>query len=273
MWAHKWLVVGWLLWLIGALQGLPAAADDQEFRVDTEVFFGTEKDPKVETLTIFSEGMVYDFLLAEPREITVFDFGRGRFTLLDESRQIRAVVNAQDLMDFTRELESQAVQRKDSLLAFAARPQFETTAEEVQENGQRLTRIKLMGKPLEYVALAQASQSQQAARMYRNFADWSARLNATRPGNLPPGARLSLNQALDDRGLLPLEITRTITQMNPLHKKLEIKSRHLVNWTLSGKDRKEIERVGDFMAAFGAVSYDEYRSLPAKATATKQAQR
>ena len=46
-----------------------AAAED--FRVDTEVFNGDEKEPFAESLTLFAGGRVYDFLLNEPQEITI----------------------------------------------------------------------------------------------------------------------------------------------------------------------------------------------------------
>jgi len=261
------LAVG--LMVSGLLSAFPQVASAQDFRVDTEVFFGTEKEP-VEALTIFTEGKVYDFLLTEPREITVFDPGRGRFTLLNESQRVQAVITTQELMTFTFEMQTQATQAKNSLLAFAARPEFETAFEDVMENGQALVRVKLTGKPMEYVALGQKPEHVEAARTYRYFADWYARLNSTRTLNLPAGARLALNQALAERDLLPREVTRTIIPSTRLEKKLEVKSRHLVNWTLSGKDQKEIERAGECMATFQAISYDEYRAPAAKQAANKQ---
>jgi len=263
--AHLWLSVCSVFIAL-------SAASAQEFRVDTEVFFGQEKEPQVEALTIFVDGRVYDFLLTQ-QEITVFDPPRGQFTLLDETRRVKATVTTQDLMGFAQELEAHAVEEKHALLVFAARPKFETTSEEVNENGQDLVRIKLAGKPLEYAALGQKPQRPEAARVYRHFADWYARLNATRPNNLPPGARLALNAELADRELLPREIIRTITAANPLAKKDEVKSQHLVNWTLSGEDRKKIERAHDAMATFKSVSFNEYRDGPEKGAGNKQARR
>jgi hypothetical protein len=276
------MIAGWLVWFAGTLAGWPAVTDGQEFRVDTEVFFNQEKLPGLETLTIFAEGKVFDFLLTEPRETVILDPQRGRFTLLNEAEQVKATVTTHDLMQYTLELEAQAAGVKDTVVAFAAKPQFETKFEDIQQNGQTLVRLTLAGKPLEYVALGQTPEGDQreaAARMYRHFADWYARLNATRSANLPPAARLVLNQTLAERGLLPLEITRTITPDGPLARKDEVKSRHLVNWTLSGEDRKKIERAGSSAATFKPVSYDEYRrgfaktAKTAKAAPPKQAKR
>jgi hypothetical protein len=249
-----------------------AVASGQDFRVDTELFIGTEKEPALETLTIFSEGLVYDFVQTEPREVVILDVQRGRFSLLDESKQVRASLATQDLLDFTLALETHAAGSKNALLVFAAKPQFATSEKVLEQNGQSLVELKLTGKPLEYVVLGQRPERPEMAKIYRHFADWYARLNATRPGNLPAGARLAVNEELGRRELLPREVTRIITPANPLAKKSEVKSRHLVNWTLSGEDRRRIERAGDGLATFRAVSYDEYRGLERK-PAQQQAKR
>src|SRR5438105_11834412 len=94
------LFLGWLLWLAGALAGLPAV-DGQEFRVDTELFENQAKEPFLQTLTIFADGMMFDFLLTEPREVTVIDPARGRITLLDESRKLKASITTQEILNFT----------------------------------------------------------------------------------------------------------------------------------------------------------------------------
>lgn len=271
--ARNLKIMGWLVWLATAIAGLPAIADGQEFRVDTELFRNQEKDPFLQTLTIFADGAVYDFQLTEPAEATVFDARRGQFTLLDESRRARATVTTQELLDFSLALETHAAQQRDRLLAFCAAPNFEISENPVEQNGQALTELKLSAKPLVYVVRAQKSPRPEAVKIYRHFADWCARLNATRP-NLPPGARLALNQALAERDLLPLEITRTTFEPGALgEKKMEIRSQHRLNWSLSGEDRKKIERAGDMLATFQAVSYDEYRKPQQKTATAKQARR
>jgi hypothetical protein len=257
--ARNVVLGGWLMWLANALASLPAVADAQDFRVDTEVFFDQQKAPGLETLTIFTGGRVFDFMLTEPREVAIYDPQRGLFTLLNEARQVQARVKTGDLLEFTENLKTEALKRKDVLLNFAAQPEFETTFEEITQNGQPLVRVKLAGKALEYVVLGQKPERPEAVQLYRHFADWFARLNATSPGNLPPGARLVLNQTLAERELMPLEITLTIQPTRALGKKDEIKSRHLVNWTLSGEDQKKIERTDDWLAKFRVVSFDAYR--------------
>ena len=91
---------------------------------------------------------------------------------------------------------------KDPLFSFAASPRFQTS-EKVSDQSIEL---KLSGRPIEYIALGQRPEREGAAKIYRHFADWYARLNATRPGNLPAGARLALNEELGRRELLPREV-------------------------------------------------------------------
>jgi hypothetical protein len=267
----KTVLAGWLVWLVGTIGGMPAAASGQEFRVDTELFKDQEKQPFLEQLTIFAvDGTIYDFRLTEPKETAVFDPRHGRFTLLDESRKAKAAVTTQELLDFSLALETQAAQHRDRLFSFCAVPQFETIEQEIERNGQTMVELRLTGKPLIYVAEGIKPQQSEAVKAYRQFADWCVRLNATRPGNLPPGARLALNQAMAERGLLPFQITRTIPASG-LTKKLDLRSEHRVNWALSGEDQKKVEHAADMMATFQAVSYDEYRGAAGKAAVvTKQ---
>jgi hypothetical protein len=266
--AWKWVVVAF----IACAVAMPTTALAQDFRVDTELFENQAKEPFLQTLTIFAAGTIYDFRLTEPAETTVFDPRRGRFTLLDESRQVQASVTTQELLDFSLALETHAAQEKDRLFAFCAVPKFEITDKAIERNGQSLSELRLSAKPLVYVAVGQNPQKADVVKAYRQFTDWCARLNATRPGNLPSGARLALNQALAERELIPLEITRTIPASGPLGKKLEIRSEHRANWILGGEDQKRIARAGDMLATFQTVSYVEY-CQPSKPGAAKQAKK
>jgi hypothetical protein len=266
------LFVG-IVWSAIVLAMASPPVHGQEFRVDTELFLNQEKKPFLEQLTIFTaDGTIYDFCLGERPETTVFDPRHGRFTLLDETRKVKASVATQELLDFSLALEKQAAQQRDPLIAFCAAPNFETMANPVEQNGQTLTELSLSGRPLSYVARGHKPQHVEAVKAYRHFADWCARLNASQEGNLPPAARIALNQALAEHELLPLEITRTIPAAGPLTKKQEIKSQHRWNWALAGQDRKKIERAGDMMATFQLVSYVEYCGVQSK-DPTRQARR
>ncbi len=62
-----------------------------------------------------------------------------------------------------------------------------------------------------------------------------------------------------ERGWLPEEVERIIDPARIGQKKVEVRSRHLTNWLLSESDRKRMERVGDHLANFQEVSFQEFR--------------
>jgi hypothetical protein len=242
-------------------------AAGQEFRIDTEVFVGEEKEPLAETLTLFSNGFVYDFSLDKGEELTVFDARRGKFTVLDPARQVKTVIATQDVLDWCLALSTHAVKSKDPTFAFAAQPTFDVHESSVEENGQTLTEVTLSGNQIDYSAKGKKPEVAEAVAVFHDFANWYARLNALLPpGGLPPEARLKLNQELASRGLLPSEIKLTITPASRFKSKLELRSHHLVNWTLSGSDRKRLERAGDYLQTFQTVSFEQYCNKRTPAT-------
>src|SRR6185436_19830728 len=95
-----------VLGILALLLAGPLAAVAQDFRMDTEIYVDDDKKkpPASETLTIFKDGRVYDFVLTDPQEITIFDPQRGKFTLLDPVRKMKAEVATQDLLQFVLDL-------------------------------------------------------------------------------------------------------------------------------------------------------------------------
>lgn len=245
-------------WLLAASLVLPALtgtarAQSDEFRIDTDVLLGNEKQPFAESVTVFTAGLVYDFPLMGPAEITVFDPARGRFVLLDPERQMKTTLTTQELLEFTAAIKVEA-QERGGVFAAAADSEFEEQA----DDGEGWLTLK--GRLLAYRAKGQQPQSPSMAASYHDFADWYARLNATRPGSLPPFARIELNRALAHQGLIPEEVELTVSSPNRLlGRKTTIRSRHLPCWSLSNTDRKRIDTAGTYMAKFQAVSFQEYR--------------
>jgi hypothetical protein len=229
----------------------------EEFRIDTEVFIGSEREPAVETLTVFSQGRIYDFLLTKPEEITLFEPSQARITLIDVNRQVKAVLETRELLDAVLSLQAAAEESKDEIFRAAAKPLFETKSEEFTENGAKFTRFTLEGTPIMYKAVGQVARHPDAAREFKYFADWSWRLNSVRPGNLPAGARLQVNDLLSKQNLIPTRIDRVITP-SVFARKIEMHSKHLVNWRLSAEDRKRIDTTGDYLANFQVISFDDY---------------
>jgi hypothetical protein len=253
------VVTSLALWCSLVLAGTALRGED--FRIDTEVFIGDDKDPVVETLTIFSRGRIYDFLLTKPEEITLFEPGRGILTMLDVKRQVKATIDTQELLDATLSLQTAALQSSNSTFRAAAKPEFALKAEAFEENGHNYNRLVFNGSPIAYTVVGEKPRHPEAVQEFKYFADWYARLNAVRPdaGNLPPGARLEVNKAIAEKGLLPIRVERVM--FGTLGgKKSEVRSEHLVNWTLSNDDRARIDQTGNYLANenFKLVTFDEY---------------
>lgn len=248
--------VAWVLPLCAAACVVRA----DEFRVETDVFVGSQKNPIAENVTLFTNGLVYDFPLAGPEEITVFDRDRGRFVLLDCRRKVKTTLTTQDLVEFTSALKAHATEA-DGVFAFAADPQFQ------QRHDSEGNRLILSGSLMTYRAKGVSPSSEVAVSAYRTFADWYARLNATRPGSLPPFARLKLNEAIAKEGWIPKEVELTVTpKMRVVGRKLIMRSHHIASWQLSPKDRERIEKAASHMVNFQAVGFQDYRKESQVAT-------
>ena len=230
-----------------------ASASADEFRVESDIFVGNQKEPIAKNLTLFSSGLVYDFPRMGPKEITVFDPARGRFVLLDPRRKVKTTVTTQELLELAAAMKVHAREMKGAF-AFAANPKFD------QEMDDETGWLTLSSPSLTYRALCISPESSSAVASYRGFADWYARLNATRPGSLPPFARMELDRAISERRQVPQEVELTVEpERRFVGRKLVVRSKHLFNWRLSNVDRQQIEKAGTYMADFEAVSVSTYR--------------
>jgi hypothetical protein len=247
MHASNYLLLG------GLVAALSTSGWADDFRVETDVFVKDEPQPVAETLTLFAGDVVYDFLLSGPREITVFDVRRGRIVLLDQQRKVRTTLTTAELVELSAAIKARA-DGPDGKPIFAT----SFVAEVDQEAGS----VRLTGGNLEYTAQGTAETRVDEAGRYYVFADWYARLNALRPGNPPPFARLELNRRLAELKRLPREITRTLSLPGKLRAQArEVRSRHVCTWKLSTSDRKRIDDASVFMADFKPVSLANYWQL------------
>jgi hypothetical protein len=222
----------------------------QEFRIETEVFTGENAEPVSESLTIFSGDVVYDFLLGASEEITIFDMNRGRIVLLDPKQQVKAEIMTADLFEFCDRIKHRTANEKDASL-FA--PLFQQSFDEER------SLLTLTSDRMTYAAKGVVPKQPQAVQRYQQFADWYARLNALKPGNLPPFGRIELNKSLAEKNLIPVEIERTLIVDRPIaDKKLTARSQHATTWLISNTDRKRIDTAGNYLSKFRKVSPKEY---------------
>ena len=244
--------------LLGLALSAPLAGA-QDFRMETDVFGEGQKTPVAQYLTLFQGNTIYDFVLAEPQQVTIFDTTRRRLILLDSARQVKVELTTGEIETFHQRLREQVSNRQSAL--------FETDLAYTYDEPQRWH--VLTGEAVEYRARGAKPKFPEAAVRYRVFADWYAQLNAMRPGNPPPYARMQLNKVLAEQHLLPEEIQRTLTVGKLPPRRSQASSQHHVNWLLSEPDHKRIKKAGDWLTEFRSVALQEFFQINQVAQSSK----
>ncbi|NOY41904.1 MAG: hypothetical protein GXP26_08720 [Planctomycetes bacterium] len=226
-----------------------------ELRIETDVYLGDETESLNHTVTLFDSGTVYDFV-EKPAQIAVFrpptSTREGQFILLDLESKRRTEVSTKRIAGLMKKLTQWASDHEDPLLKFSANPEFKTTFN--KESGE----LNLTSETWIYrVATVEAEDRQTLAR-YREFTDWYTRLNTMMNGAPPPGPRLKLNAALEEHGVVPVEIHRTVSSQST-----EVRATHLFSWRLSREDRARLEEARRHLANFKKVDNEAFLAVRA----------
>lgn len=243
--------------LAATIVGLAAAADpgagaEDGFRVESKVFFGGDKEPKSESTTIFSRGLIYDYL-KEPAETIVLDLARGRFVLLDRVRRIRTEVTTQEVSGLCENLRQWSAMQTDTYLKFLAAPAFE------EQSDERSGETVFQSQWLTYRVTTVEADNEFMTQRYREFCDWYTRLNVRlNPGYKLVFARLAVNEAVFARRQVPKEITLTLPKKPLSFQRSTIRSEHQFIPHLVESDRDRMAQTNQFMAIFRPVEFSEY---------------
>jgi hypothetical protein len=254
--SHRFLVLLALAVMFGVASATHGQSED--FRMQTSVFVGNNSVPAVSSLTMFTGTTIYDFIENESEfgEITVFDVKRGRFVLLDPHRKVKTTLTKDFLVQFLDQVLSQT---SSTALTKYVQPKLQ------YEFNLSMKTVRVTSDHLTYQATGISPKFDSSIQRYRHFADWVARLNSTRIGNLPPYSRFELNRLMAKQKLLPKSIKRTLMLDEVGLRKQIVRSEHVINWQLTNTDRKRISQTGDQMATFKEVSADEFWQLKTKA--------
>lgn len=224
----------------------------QDFRVDTDVFLDEEKETYSEHLTLFQGTVVYDFSVKGPAEITILNLQSGEISLLDINRKKRSDLTTKELLEFSARIKAIGTSKQAEDLVS---PKFDAAFDDTQNL------LELTSRKISYRADGIKPSDPSVAERYREFTDWYARLNSMRPPNPPHFGRLELNSELASRGLVPQEITRTVTYGGLFSRPQIARSRHVIGTGLSGSDRRRIDEAGGYLVSFAKVSPAEYMQL------------
>jgi hypothetical protein len=216
------IVVGWL-----GTAGLESAAETPAepaafpgtlaMRVESELFAATSEQPVARSLTLFHEGVAWDFLELPDEaaaaddegmrlvEIVLHDPARERVVVIDPVNRRKTEIPLIRLERLSVSLGKWARASDDRLVRWAGGPDFTSGLRE--EEG----RLELAGPRVRYTVSHAAADSPEAAATYRRFADTAILLKALlHPGGIPPFPRLAINRRLEAAAAIPAEVTLEI---------------------------------------------------------------
>lgn len=223
-----------------------AKAAATAFRVDTDVYEEGTKEPVKQTLTLFNEGIYYDFAIDETQAVTVIDPHGERIIMLSPQRQTKTTLKTEQLQQYLTQARQQ-ITKTDlaTMLSAAAQVSFDP-----QQN-----KLRVGDSTLYYEATLQAPKDASMAAQYAEFADWSARLNAILPPKFPPFLRMELNKQIAERHALPEAIYRVSQHNNHTN---TLRAQLIANGRLSTEDRSKLRNVGDLLLSCKEVSLEEF---------------
>lgn len=223
-----------------------------DFRIETKVYRGDEELPITQTTTLFQNGVIYDFVEATGR-VAIYRHQQGdtpgRFLLIDPARSVKTEFTVDRLDSAIATLRTWSRTQRDPLLKFAADPEFDQLYDE--ESGV----LTLESDPMTYRLATVPVERSEAWRDLRNYFDGFAKLNCILASSMPPMPRLAVNDALEKRNVVPVEVNLEIDG----DEDQQLRAEHLFTWMLSKNDRARITLVGEQVVNFRDVSNKEFR--------------
>jgi hypothetical protein len=238
----------------------PARLHDRpcDLRVESELFAAGGDKPVARSLTLFHQGVAWDFLelidgdtkAATIGEIVLHDPPRERVVVIDPVRHVKTQVDLIRLERLSVSLAKWARSNDDRLVRWAGGPDFASGFTEEDE------RIELVGPRVKYAVAYEDAPCPEAAGHYRRFADTAILLKALmQPGGIPPFPRLAVNRRLEDAGAIPREVTLEIEpRLIGIGGRPErLRCVHKVHPRLLAGDMERIEDAQSHVAAAEAV--------------------
>lgn len=227
-----------------------AMAQSQSFRILTDIHFENQPAPQMQSLTVFANGVYYDFSLDDPSAATVIDPANQSIWLLDGKRHIKTIINTAELMDFVQSAQQQVKANPELTMSVAPELAMLVAAADIAQYDDQSASLTVGNDQVRYRASTQRPPTAELAQQYADFANWSSRLNAKYPPRRPPYVRMRLNDELGSRGLLPAEI-EIINSLNG--KVSHARCRLIAKWQLNSDDEARVQRVAENIKKFSEV--------------------
>ena len=262
--------------LAAALFSFAAATsrgDESEamLRVESEVFVDGEKEPVARSLTLFRNGLAWDFL-EQPKaagkgesdltEIVLHDPVRERAVVVDPKRNLKTQIDSLRLERLSASLSAWARKSDDRLVRWAGGPDFGDGFREED------SKLELIGPRVRYEVEFATADSEDDAQRYRRFADTAMLLKALlHPGGIPPFPRLAINRRVAALGGIPATVTLEIDSKAALvgARPQVMRSVHKVHPRLVAGDLQRIEDAEAHIAVAEQVDLAAFMEPPAVA--------
>lgn len=255
--------------------GLAHGEEQAGLRVESEVFADDEQEPIAKSLTLFRNGLAWDFLerpvtadteddAATSDEIVLHDPARERVVVVDPDRNLKTQIDAIRLERLSVSLASWARKADDRLVRWAGGPDFGDGIKEQK------SQLELVGPRVRYAVEFTAAPSPEAAREYRRFADTAMLLKALlHPGGIPPFPRLAINRRVSAADGIPTAVTLEIDSRVAMvgGRPQVLRSVHKVHPRLLAGDLQRIEDAEARIAVAESVDLAAFME-PASAEAT-----
>jgi hypothetical protein len=255
---------------------LAHAAEGALLRIETEVFADDDKQPLARSLTLFRNGIAWDFLETldkgevttdEPAEFVLHDPARERIVLVDPARHVRTQVDSLRLERLRSSLGAWARKSDDPVIRWAGGPDFAAAMEEES------TTIVLNGPRVRYEVEFEQSKSAEIAEEYRRFADAALLVKAlVHPGGLPPFPRIAINRRVAAAEGIPvavrLEMDSRIAKLGGRPSVMRAEHKVLAGWLAS--DHKRVAAAEERMAVAAPVDLATYAGSESAVIATSQ---
>lgn len=253
-------------------------------RVESEMFAAGGEKPVARTLTLFRDGVAWDFLSLpaerkpdqaaaadlELAEIVLHDPARERIVVIDPVRHLKTTVENVRLERLGVSLATWARSSEDRLIRWAGGPEFESgfSAGDDADDADDAGRLELAGPRVLYAVAHEPAPSPAAAAAYRRFADSAVLLRSLlHPGGLPPFPRLAVNRRLEAASAVPTEVTLEIEpKLGPIAGRPErMRSMHRTHPRLLAADLARIEEAEGHLAASEDVDLATFAGADAAA--------
>ncbi len=236
----------------------------QEFKIESQTYFGDSLSPAKQATTLFADGLVYEFLAdGNPAqnviETTIYESKTKRVVLLDPRRQAKLEMIDVRLLKMVDGLRRELAQNKSA--------QFLVNEEYTEESDLSGNWIKLSSPSFTFRIQGERPANLHNAVAYFEYLDNFARIPASDPRAFAPFPKMKLNESIKRAGWIPNEI-RVEAGSNIFFKNgLKQTSKLTLIEGLSAQDRDRIAAAKRDWMNFQPMSLIEYRGLDRKAEA------